>query len=45
MKKFIIAVVLGLLVMSLYSCAPNGYGCKGKSKTKTGFKEEKFRGY
>lgn len=44
MKKIILMAVLALFVMSMYSCK-TGYGCKGNSKTKTGFKEEKFRGY
>lgn len=35
------------IVFALVSCktTEGGYGCKGKSKTKTGHKEEKFMGY
>lgn len=42
MKKLIVLLVLASVVFS--SCR-TGYGCKGRSKTKTGFREEKFRGY
>lgn len=45
MKKIIVMAVLALFVMSLYSCKSTGYGCKGNSRTKTGFKEQKFIGY
>lgn len=35
MKKVIVMAVLALFVMSLYSCARNGYGCHGRGKIMT----------
>lgn len=40
---FAIVIIAGAIV-TLSSCA-NGYGCTGKSKSITGYKSEKYRGY
>jgi hypothetical protein len=44
MKAIKVLAALVIISLAISSCA-TGYGCKGRSKTKTGFREEKFRGF
>lgn len=52
MKQFIIkhkvlwiSITISALIIMLMASCRTGYGCKGRSKTKTGFREERFIGY